>query len=162
MKRLFLIALAAVVLFLVGRMVVRALADDETKIRWIVEEMRDGYNDGGVGDVVGPLHLEWRHRGSGVDRDLVRGGLVREFFQERDPKTKQLTRRVDVDLDALEIEVTGDEATLGMEAAFSRWRGEQWAEVWRARIEGDLVRVDGRWRLLRSRHEDLAGSVRAR
>ena len=162
MKRLFLLALAAVVLLLVGKMVVRALADDETKVRWIVEEMRDGYNEGDVGDVVGPLHREWSHRGSGVDRDLVRGGLVREFFQERDPKTKQLTRRVDVDLDALEIDVAGDEAALGLEATFSRRRAEAWEPVWRARIDAELVRVDGRGRLLRSRHEDLEGSVRAR
>ena len=163
MKRLFLLGLAVVFLLLLGKMFVRALADDETKIRWIVEEMRDGYNDGGVGDVVGPLHLDWRHRGSGVDRDLVRGGLVREFFQDRDPKTKQLLRRVDFDPESIAIEVDGDAATLELVAAFSRLRGAgEWEEVWRARIEGDLLRVDDRWRLHRTRHEDLDGSVRAR
>lgn len=159
MKRLLLVLIAIPVLWLAGRALVHALASDETQILWHVEAVREGYNSGDIGDVMVRIHRDWRHERPGVDREMLKGGLLQEFFQDRHPSTKELLRRVDVDQDSIEVRVEGDEAQLGLEAWFSRrGREDEWNEVWRARIEADLVRTEDGWRIQRSRHEDLSGS----
>jgi|GEM_PF-2688332 len=163
MKRLLLAVAALVVLWLAGRALVSALASDETRIRWRIEAMRDGYNEGDLGDVVAPIHDDWRHAGSSVDRELLKAGLLREFLQERRSRSKQLVRRVEIVPDSLTIEIGEDEARLEVELSFSRLQGDDsWKESWRALVEAELLRSDGRWLVHRSRHEDLAGSRRAR
>ena len=48
-----------------GRALVRFFASDETHIRWAIEDMEAGYNDGDVPDAVRPLAQDWRHAGHG-------------------------------------------------------------------------------------------------
>lgn len=163
MKRALLILLALPILWFASRALMHAFASDETLIRWQLEAMREGYNEGKMSYVVRPIHEDWRHEGSSVDRDLVKRGLLQEFLQDRHPKTKKLMRRLDFDENALDLRVEGAEAELVLEVWFSRLQGgEEWREVWRARIEADLTKTDDGWRLLRTRHEDLKGSSRSR
>jgi len=163
MKRVLLILVALPVLWFASRALMHALASDETLIRWQMEAMREGYNEGKMSYVVRPIHEDWRHEGQSVDRDLLKRGLLQEFFQDRHPKTKQLMRRLDFDENALDLRVEGDTAQLALEVRFSRLQGgEEWREVWRARIEADLTKTKEGWRLLRTRHEDLEGSSRLR
>jgi len=162
MKRALAVLLATVIVVLGTRAIVRSLASDETKIRWTLEALVEGYNEGDVGDTVRPIAGDWRHEGYGFDRDDVRGKLIAEFFQDRDPKTKQLTRRVALDDDTIEIEVAGELATLTFDAGFERVKDDLWTEVWRARIEADLERGDSGWLIHRTRHTDLLNTPLSR
>ena len=55
MKRILLIALGLLLLVLGARALFRALSSDETKLRWRLEAMEEGYNEGDVGDAIGPI-----------------------------------------------------------------------------------------------------------
>ena len=163
MKRLLLLLVALPVLWFVGSAVLRGFASDETQIRWRIEAMRDGYNSGDLGDVLIALDREWTHERSRLDRELIKGGLLREFFQDRHPKTKELLRRVRFDESSFDVQVSGDRAQLELVVTSSRWKGDdRWEDVWEARISADLRRGDSGWKILRSRHENLHGTHRDR
>ena len=163
MRRLLLVLAAALTLWFLGRALVHALASDETKIRWRVEAMEEGYNTGDVGDVIAPLHADWTHeQHAGLDREMVRAVLAREALQERNPNTRRLARRVDLDEDTLAITVDGDAATLEVVASFSRWVDEAWKPDWTARFHADFVRTDDGWKTNRSRHADISGTQLSR
>jgi hypothetical protein len=149
-----LVALAA--LYLGCRWLVRALASDETRIRWLVERMEQGYDEGDPGDCVGPLAADWRHEGYELNRELLFGGLLQIAMQERERETRELLTRVE--LSGLRISVSGDTAELECEAAFSRRRRGEWQETWRMRAWAELVDGDDGWEIVRSRHQDLRGT----
>lgn len=159
----FLLALAAVpLLWFGGRALVRLLASDETLIRWAIEDMEEGYNEGDVGDAIGPVHERWAHEGYEFDRELLRAVLVGEFLQDRDPETKKLLRRVRLVEDSLVVEAEGDGARARVEAVFSRREQGEWRDVWHAHVESDWRRTEDGWRLTSSRHEDRAGTQLSR
>jgi hypothetical protein len=157
LRRILLASLALAALVLGTGALVRACAADETKIRWLIADMEEAYNEGDAGDSVGPLARDWRHEGYSIDRQLLLGALF-QASRERDRETKQLLSRVEVDEDAAAITVEGDRATLECEALFSRLRRGTWEEAWRVRFTAELVEGDGGWEIVRSRHEDLRGT----
>lgn len=158
MKKIFLGLTALAALYLGGRWLWRALASDETKIRWIVERMEAGYDRGKPGACIGPLAKDWRHQGYELDRELLRGALIQATLQDRDPQTKQLLTRVDVDPATLAIEVDGDRARLSCLATFHRLRRGTWEETWRMRAEAELQDGEDGWEIVRSAHQDLRGT----
>ena len=162
MKRVLTIVLGVVIVVLGGRAIVRGLASDETKIRWRLETMTEGYNTGDVGDAVFPLAKDWKHEGFPLDRETMRGVLIRESFQNRDHETHKLMRRVELDDDSLVIEVDGDKATFEVEASFQQAEGDEWVEGWRARIHAELRKGENGWFIHATRHTDLVGTPLSR
>ena len=158
MKKILLIAGAAVALFLAGRWLVRALASDETKIRRLIESMEAGYDEGQPSKCVGPLAQGWRHEGYELDRELLRGALLQTALQDRDRETKALSTRVDVLPDSIAITVDGETAKLACEAVFSRLRKGTWEETWRFEAEAELVDGEDGWEIVNSRHVDVRGT----
>lgn len=144
-------------LYVGGGLVIRWLASDETEIRWIVEDMEEAYNAGDPSGCVESIARTWRHAGSELDRQMLFGALLR-IAQERDRETRALRSRVEVDPQAAEIVVTGETATLTLEAAFQRRRGDEWKPSWQVRITAELVDGDDGWEIVASRHEDLEGT----
>ncbi len=162
MKRILLALAATGVLLVAARSLYRALAPDETKIRWMVERMVAGYNTDDVGDCIGPLAEDWRHEEYHLDRDELRAGLLHASLQDRNTKTKKLDRRVELDSESLFVEVSGSSADLRCEASFSRRRDETWKETWRVAVEADLEKRGRDWKIVRSRHRDLRGTQLSR
>ena len=162
MKRALLVVFALVFLFFLGRWIVIALASDETKIRWLVENMEDGYNEADAGDCIGPLAEDWTHEGYEVERELIRGAILQDYLQDRDRETKKLRRRVDVDHDTLVVEVDGDTARFTVEVTFERLREGEWEETWRMRAQAELQAGEDGWKIHRTRHEDLRGTQLSR
>lgn len=156
-RKLLLSLLALGALYLGLGPVLRLFASDETKIRWLVEQMEEAYNAGRPGSCVGPLAKDWRHEGYALDREMLLGGLF-QAARERDKETRQLRSRVAVDEHALVIVVDGGHATLQVPATFSRLRGGQWEEAWRLAVTAELEHGDDGWKIVRSRHTDLAGT----
>ena len=158
MKRLLLVGLPLLVLGVFGlRWAIHALASDETRIRWMVEAMEEGFNDGSAKGATGGLGRDWRHEGmDGLDAETLRGMLLREFMELR-RRDGELSVRIEVPEDTLAITVDGESATLECEALMERRREGKWTGAWRSRIEGELRKGEEGWEILRTRHEDLEG-----
>ena len=164
--RRFLTVLGTVLLIFFGsRGLYRAIASDEQKIRWSIEGMFTGYNTARPSLCVEPLADEWRHESlPHLDRELLRGGLLRISMQERDRRTKKLTTRVELVPESFLVSMEDDSAAFELEAFTSRHvrpagGGEpEWEERWRFRVVGRLERGERDWKIVSSRHEDLAGT----
>lgn len=156
-NRIFLGALVLASLYFGYGHALRFFAAEETKIRWLVEQMEEAYNHGKPGSCVGPLARSWRHEGSEIDRQMLLGALF-QTARDREKDTRQLRSRVEVDEEAAQVVVDGERATLALEATFSRLRQGQWSETWHARIEAELVEGEDGWEIVRSRHEDVRGT----
>ena len=162
MKRVIGIVGGLAFAFFLGRWLFIALASDETRIRWLVERMEQGYNRADVGDCVGPLADDWSHEGYAVDRDLIANAIRADYLRDRDRETKELRRRVDVDEETLDILVDGEKALLSVEVSFERLDRGEWAETWALRAAAELRATEDGWRIHRTRHEDLRGTQLSR
>jgi hypothetical protein len=157
MKRILLAALALAALVLTARYLFLALASDETKITWLIEEMEEGFDEGRAGTATSGLARDWSHGDSSIDRDTLRALLAQEFLTARQSSDRALRYRVEIPETTLEIEVEGDSADLRCEAVFESRRGEEWSTVWRVSVEVELRKGEGEWEIHASRHEDLEG-----
>lgn len=151
MKRWRKIALALFaleLLFLVGRWAYRALASDETKIRWRIEEMVDGFNDCKTGRVLDGLAPDFRDRASGATRQDVHAALVQVFFEQTDSRTHEFTLRAELVADDLAIAVERTDPPRAEVAAHVLFHertpnGEQL--VWDARVLGQWEQGEDGW-----------------
>jgi len=157
MKRALLVLVVLVVGYGGVRWLVGALASDETRIRWVVEEMVAGFNEGSAKRATSGLAETWKHEGTELRRDDLRGYLLAEFQQQRSRKGRRLTLRVEVPEDALQVEVKGERAALGLEARFEKLRGEEWQPLWRVHVDAALARGEDGWKIVETTKEDLEG-----
>lgn len=160
-KKLLLALGFALVLYLGVRWVVHALTPDEQRIRNLLVEMEQAYNEGDAGDCVAPLARDWHHEGYELDRRMVLGAVF-QASRERDRELGIQLSRVDVDEDGAEVAVAGDHATVSVVATFQRWRKGEWQDSWHFRAHGELVDGDEGWEFVRTRHEDLQGTQLSR
>ncbi|MEX1024441.1 MAG: hypothetical protein WD226_05125 [Planctomycetota bacterium] len=157
MKRFLLVPLAAVAIYFAGRSLVMLFVSDETKIRWIVEEMQESFNDARAGGCLSPVADTWRHEDSAwLDRETLHGALVRTFFTERD-RDKRFLLRVEVPEDNLVIVVTDDTADVRAAVKFLRREGEAWAVTWYFELEAEFRDGDDGWQIHRTSHRNVEG-----
>lgn len=159
---------ALAVLFFAGRWLVHALASDETRIRWVVEDMVDGFNAQRNDRVLAGLAKEFRDETSGATRDDVRQALAYAFFNEVDPKTNRFrlkARMADAPpvVQVQEGEPPTAKAAVAVDIALLREdREERW---WDARVEGELLKRDGEWLWVRTtavNHDERVAARRGR
>lgn len=158
MKRFLLTAIVAFAGFFGVRAVVRALASDETKIRWVVEDMADGFNRTRMSPVLGGLSRDFLDETWGADRELVHAGLARMFFQEKDPDTKRFLFRVEIPKDELGIEIEGESAEMNLVATFYEVHGAVEKLAWKARMKASFVKTEDGWKIRRSESTSLEGT----
>jgi hypothetical protein len=158
MNRFLLSALAAFAAFFGLRAIVHALASDETKIRWVVEDMASGFNDTRMSRVLGGLSKDFLDETWGADREMVRAGLAHMFFEEKDPETKHFLYRVDIPRDELAIDVQGESASMGFVANFYEVHGASEKLAWKARIHAALVKSSDGWKIRRSENKSIEGT----
>ncbi|MBI4602169.1 MAG: hypothetical protein HY721_09435 [Planctomycetes bacterium] len=137
----------------------RALAPEETKIRWLVESMAEGFNRSRPSRTIEGLAEDFREDTAKASKPEVHQFLAYLFLKERDEKTKDFLWKVE--LEEVEVSVLSEEeprkAELGLTAAFSRRAGGSWSPVWKARIDAELEEREEGWRVVRARHEALEG-----
>ena len=151
------VALLGLVVFaIVGlRTVILALASDEARIRWAIEDMIEGYQEGDVGDSTEYLAREWTHEEApGIDVEYLKQGMRGRYLTDRQEGHR---RRAGLDEESLAIDVTEDLATTVFEVRFFRTRTDQEQLEWHARFRADWRRGDGGWEILRSGHENVSG-----
>lgn len=155
MKRILLVAIAAAILFFGGRALYRALASDETRIGWVIDDMVEGFNHTRMNPILAGLDVSFLDDTYGVDRDTLRAAAAQLFFEAVDPVTKQFLYRAECTVEKLVV--TDASATANLEARFFVRKGESEALEWRASVEGELREQDGDWRFVRSRTTTVEG-----
>ena len=161
MKRILLALAGAVVLFLLGRAIVRALVSDETKIRWLVEDMREGFDETRMDPILVAFAENFRDESSGADRADVRQALASVFFTAKDPETKAFPYRVEIEIPKLAIDSDAEPPTAecDLEARFFDSRDEKEEPVWEVSIVSRWTRGEYGWRIASTRHETKSGRM---
>jgi hypothetical protein len=157
MNRILILLLALVASWFAVRWVVVTLASDETKIRWLLERMEVGFNENRAGAAVSGLSDRWRHEDEALDRDRFRLALLQRFRDERDADLGRFPYMASIDPDTLAIDAGEGRGHAALELRFAHWDGATWRVEWLIHVEAELEQEDDGWRIVRSKHVDLAG-----
>lgn len=161
MKRIFLGLAGALLLFLVGRAIVRALVSDETKIRWLIEDMRDGFDKTRMDPILVAFAETFRDETSGADRGSVREALAYLFFTAKDSQTKAFPYRVEIEIGEISIDSSSDprSADCDLDARFFDLRGGDEEVAWEIAISSRWTRGEYGWRIAGTRYETKSGRM---
>jgi len=156
MKRVLFGVLAIVLLWFGVRAIVHFFASDETKIRWVVEDMVDGFNDTRMNPIMTGLAQDFVDESSGhkYKKDDVRAGLAQMFLQRKDPKTKRFPFRVQVPEEEFHVQVQRVEprtAELDLVAYFDESAGEEWHPQGKIQVHAELLLGPDGWKIRHTR-----------
>ena len=134
-----------------------ALASDEQKIRWVFEDMQSGFNRTRMAPVIRGFEISYRDESSGLTRDELREVLAYLFLREHDPETKRFRLRMELDGDALAVQIT-DETSATVSGAARFFELEDGAEqvFWDARFVAELVDGEKGWQVVRTKEVNVA------
>jgi len=162
---------------------VRALASDETRIRWVLEEMAEGFNETRLAAATEGVGESFRDETSGVNKADLIEVLRYVFMSSKHPVTHAFPYRLEIPREELSIELR--EPRVGEHGKQARARflarvvepdplprrgaradedsapgedGELAPRSWDLRVEADFVDTEDGWKLARSTHEKLSGS----
>jgi hypothetical protein len=155
--------MALAVLWFGGRVLVHALASNETLIRWKLEDACEGFNDARMSPILDFIARDFLDQSSGAHRDDVRAGAAAAFFTEKDPKTRAFPLRAHVVPDTLAItidEADKKQAQMRCTIRIVDTSGGGERVVWEFRLNGRLFDGDDGWQLVESRREDDKGDFR--
>lgn len=148
-RKLLLAVVGLALLAIGGRWACYALASDETRIRWRIEDMVDGFNDCKNGRVCDGLASEFRDRTSGATRETVHAALVQLFFERVDSRTHEFQLSAELVEDELEIQVEEGEpkrATVKAHVSIDERASDGVRRLyWDARVTGRLEERDDGW-----------------
>jgi hypothetical protein len=162
LKRILLALAVGVGLFLVVRAAIRALASDETKIRWTVEDMAEGFDRTRMDPILVAFAPGFQDETSGSDRQNVREALAYLFLTAKDPETKAFPYRVEVDVRRIAVDrADPDSPTAECElgARFLDRRGGRETAAWEIAIESRWRRGEYGWRIESTRYESKSGRM---
>lgn len=162
MKRFLIATLTVLALYFAGRALVRALVSDETKIRWLIEDMADGFNGTRMNPVLEGLAADYLDETSGADREMVRQALVHLFFTAKDETTKRFRYRVELSTPGVKIiETVPDlwKAECDIEARFFERHGKDETVAWQVQIAAKLERGQDGWRFTRTSYHTESGAM---
>jgi len=145
--RNLLLGLVLVLLAYFGiRGLIHALASAETKIRWTIENMVEGFNDSKMNPVIGGIAENFVDKTSDVKREDLRSILVWMFLNETDDRHAFLWSAV-FDKQTLSVKLGLDKhsADAACSVRFFRRRGEQNELVWDAHVAGTLALGEDGW-----------------
>lgn len=161
MRRVLFSLATLVVLWFAGRALVRFFASDETKIRWTVDAMVEGFNDTRMNPILEGLDRAFLDETFGADRDMVRSACAYLFFQAKDDATKKFLYRAEWAPGAITVvEGSGDapsRAEADLDVRFFQRKGAGEELVWRALVRAQFEERDGEWRIVRSETRTLEG-----
>ena len=157
MQRFLLSFFLGIALFFGVRVLIRALASDETKIRRVVSEMADGFNATRMNPILDGLAQDFLEETWGADRQMVRQGLAAMFFERKDEVTKGFLYRLRIPEEQFRVTLDGDNAKLELVAEFDELHGEQTKLRWKASIHADATKTPDGWKIRRAKSDSLEG-----
>lgn len=156
MQRILTVAALALLLAWGACAARRALASDETQIRWLIEDAVEAFNAGRPGSAVAPFADDWHDRTRGIHKDTLHQVLAHTMLQERG--AGGFLWEVSVPDESLVIEIGDGSATAALEALFARRTDGALQVRWHIAVEAELRDGEGGWRIFRTKHATLAGS----
>ena len=157
MKRVLLAVALLIVAVVAGRAIYIASASDETRIRWVLQEEAEDFNNAAVLGILSGFASDYRDLTTGLDRPSLRGALVFVYQNRRDPREGRFLYRVELPEDALQIDVDGDRAVATFPLRLYEGLDEAATLTWEVEITADLELRQGEWVIVQSRHETLQG-----
>jgi hypothetical protein len=160
MKRALFALLALVLLWFVVRAIVHAFASDERKIRWVVEDMADGFNETRMNPIMSGLAEDFLEDSWGADKALARAGLAQMFLQSKEALTKKFPYRVEIPEEEFHVQVHDGEprtAEFDLLAKFDESKAGEWSARWQTKVHAQLVLGPGGWKIRSARMNDGQG-----
>lgn len=160
MKRALFALLALVLAWFAVRAIARAFASEETKIRWVIEDMADGFNDTRMNPIMSGLAEDFLEDSWGADKQLARAGLAQMFLQSKDALTRDFPYRVEIPDEEFLVRVNEVEprtAEFDLVAQFQKSQGGEWSAHWKAKVHAQLELRPGGWKIVRARLDTVEG-----
>ncbi len=159
MTKLGIALVALVVVALAAWWVREASLSDEERIQRHLHTMAAGFDEGDVGDCIGPLASDFTAARTGVERDDVRRGLIGFFLRDRAAGAR--LHHVELGDPTIVVGPEGEDpraAQVVVEATFLRRSpGGQFAEVvWRVSFDAQLEER-GDWQIVSAEARTLEG-----
>jgi len=141
---------AALAVYYGVRALVIALASPATRVRWVVEDMLEGFNRARAAPVLEGIAKDFVDATAALTREDIHKVLVYLYLNETDEQGGFLWSATLVP-DSLAVEVAEDEQSADTRLAvqFHLRRGAQSELVWDAQFRGTVSRTDDGWRWTR-------------
>ena len=143
-------------------LVFHAFVSDETRIRRVLQNSVDGFNDTHKKRCISALADDFREETTGLSRDMIGQRLVYLFLKEKHPDMNTFRYRIELVEDTLEIEVaeaSPKTAKISVLARFSKMGKGEFAPVWDVEIDGGMEKTSDGWKVKRSRHRGVSGKL---
>ena len=141
-----LVCALATLLMVGGRALIRYLASPQTKIRWRLEEMVDGFNFMRARPVLDGIAMDFVDRSAGIKREEIHSLLAWMFLNELDEHGEFLWSAV-FEPKAAAIELATDKRSAKVDCRVQLFRRHGGAPQlnWDARIEGTFSLGEQGW-----------------
>ena len=164
MRRIFIGALAIGAVCLFAYWLFLTLASDDTRIRWLIEDMESGFNNGTPSTLADGLAENFSHGESGANRQIVLLGFL-QFVQRNSDKEKNFVLRCEVTaVDEIEVDAEADPPTAQATVTVSFFRrgprssvDDAGEKVGTVTFEGRLVVEGGNWKIVGVSHRVVEG-----
>ena len=150
-----LLAVVAVLAWFGGRALWRAMASDETRIAWVLEDEAAAFNGAAALSILAGFAPEYRDDTVNIDKNMLRAALLWAFQNRRDGD--RFRYRVEIAPDSLRTQVDGDVAQAEFGLRLFDARAGDATPSWEIAVKARLHRRDGEWFLLHSTHSTLRG-----
>ncbi len=157
MRKIALILAGLVLTFLAGRAVIRGMASEETKIRWLVQEEVEAFNATSISGCMEVFASEYQETTTGLYRADLQRVLLYVFQTFRDRDSREFLYHL-VAPDELVDVVLRDQEETKAEADFKVVLSERGEPVWSIRVQAELFRGEDGWRFVSSRHSTVEGA----
>ena len=157
MRKIALILAGLVLTFLAGRAVIRGMATEETKIRWLVQEEVEAFNATSISGCMEVFASEYQETTTGLYRADLQRVLLYVFQKFRDRDSREFLYHL-VAPDELVDVVLRDQAETMAEADFKVVLSERGVPVWSIRVQAELFRGEDGWRFVSSQHSTVEGA----
>jgi len=147
-RKSLLFLLLGLVVFFAGRAIWRALASPQTKIRWRIEGMVEGFNEMRAQPVLDGVSRDFRDKsGGGTSRDDLRQILAWLFLNEIDGRNGEFLWACEFDPQGLSIALAPEQDRAHVEVALRllRRRGGEMQPFWEANFQGSMAKEEDGW-----------------
>lgn len=134
-----------------------ALRSPEDVVRARLEAAAEGFNATRLGPCMEVFADRYIDETSGFVRDDVKTAVVNAFFTQVDPASKDFLWRAAVE--DVEVEVDGERARARFTVRLTERASGGTRDVWVFRVDGELGRGEGPWRLERTSFVTRGGDL---
>ena len=158
MKKAIVVVVAAGLLYLFGQYLYRALASEETRIGWLLDDVERGFNTCRAGLTVEGFSEKFREKTARISREELRSVLAYLFMTHRHPETKEFRHKVEMeDVRITFPDVDQGTARVTLRAVFHYRRKKEFEVAWTVEIDADLENGPDGWNIVSSTHQGVDG-----